>query len=140
MKIGQLMSKDVLVARPDDSLRVVAEQMARLDVGALPVCDGRRLLGMITDRDIVLRAVAFGRGAETSCAAIMSRDIKYCFEDDDVEEVCQRMGEEQIRRIPVLDRDRHLVGIISLGDLALDTRNRTSGRTLEKISQPGRTH
>ncbi len=140
MKIAQLMSKDVLVARPDDSLRVVAEQMARLDVGALPVCDGRRLLGMITDRDIVVRAVANGRNVETSAAAMMSRDIKYCFEDDDVEEVCQRMGEEQIRRIPVLDHDRQLVGIVSLGDLALEAKNRDSGKTLEKISRQTGAH
>lgn len=140
MKIGQLMSTDVLVARPEDSIRVVAEQMARLDVGALPVCDGRQLLGMITDRDIVLRAVAFGRSPDTTAGAIMTRDIKYCFEDDDLDEVCQRMGEQQIRRIPVLDRNHHLVGIVSLGDLALEAKNRTTGQALEKISQPNRPH
>ena len=140
MKIAQLMAKDVLVARPEDTIRTVAEQMSRVDIGALPVCDGRRLLGMITDRDIVVRAVAFGRGPDTTCGAIMSRDIKYCFEDDDVDEVCQRMGEEQIRRIPVLDRHRQLVGIVSLGDLATDGRPRSAGRALEKISQPTRSH
>jgi CBS domain-containing protein len=140
MKIGQLMSQDILVARPDDSIRVVAEQMARLDVGALPVCDGRRLLGMITDRDIVVRGVAFGRSPDTTAGAIMTRDVKYCFEDDDVEEVCQRMGEAQIRRIPVLDRNHHLVGIVSLGDLALEAKNRAAGRALEQISQPNRPH
>lgn len=140
MKIGQLMAKDVLVARPDDTIRTIAEQMSRIDIGALPVCDGRRLLGMITDRDIVLRAVAFGRGPDTTVGSIMSRDIKYCFEDDDVAEVCQRMGAEQIRRVPVLDRDRQLVGIVSLGDLAQDARNSTTGKTLERISQPTRAH
>jgi CBS domain-containing protein len=140
MKIGQLMSKDVLVARPDESIRTVAEHMARVDIGSMPVCDGRRLLGMITDRDIVVRAVAFGRSADTTCGAIMSSDIKYCFEDDDVAEVCERMGEEQIRRIPVLDRNHQLVGIVSLGDLALEAKDRTAGRTLEQISRPTRSH
>ena len=140
MKVAQLMSKDVLVARPDDSLRVIAEQMDRLNIGALPVCDGRAVVGMVTDRDIVVRAVAQGQSADATAASIMSRDVKYCFEDDDIADVCDRMGDTQIRRIPVLDRDRNLVGIVSLGDLALEAKSAAAGKTLEQISRPTRAH
>jgi len=140
MKISQLMSKDVLVAKPDDSLRIIAEQMERLNIGALPVCDGRTVVGIVTDRDIVVRAVAKGQSADATAASIMTRDVKYCFEDDDIAEVSDRMGDVQVRRIPVLDRDRNLVGIVSLGDLALEAKAATSGKTLEQISQPTRAH
>lgn len=140
MKVSELMSTDVLVGRPDDTIRVLAEQMARLDIGAVPVCDGRTIIGILTDRDIAIRAVALGRGPETTAATIMTRDVKYCMEDDDVSEVSDRMGDTQVRRIPVLDKDRNLVGIISLGDLALAAKSTTAGKTLEKISQPNKPH
>jgi CBS domain-containing protein len=137
MKISEMMTRDVEVARPETSLREAAETMARIDAGSLPVCDGRRLQGIITDRDIVVRALAKGLGPDTTVAQIMTSDVEYCFEDDDLTEVCDKMATGQIRRIPVVNRDRELVGIVSLGDLARQSPPAKAGDVLEEVSQPG---
>lgn len=135
-KISDVMSHDVTVVRPDDNLQRAAQLMSEGDVGALPVCDGTRLLGMITDRDITIRASAEGRAPEeVRVGEIMSEGVSYCFEDQDVSEVLQQMGEEQVRRLPVLDRNMQLVGMLAMGDLA--TRGDAHiDQAMEGISMP----
>ena len=136
MKISDIMSRDVQVARPEDTLRDAAETMARIDVGSLPICDGRRLLGIVTDRDIVVRGLAKGLGLDSGVTQVMTEGVEYCFEDDDLVEVSDKMAASQIRRIPVVDRDKNLVGIVSLGDVAREARPAESGDVLEEVSQP----
>ena len=137
MKISDIMSRDVQVARPEDTLRDAAETMARIDAGSLPVCDGRRLLGIVTDRDIVVRGLAKGLCADSTITQVMTEGVEYCFEDDDLVEVSDKMAASQIRRIPVVDRDKNLVGIVSLGDVAREARPAEAGDVLEEVSQPG---
>lgn len=138
MKIKELMTTRVEVARPDSTLRQVAEQMKSLDVGMMPVCDGDRVLGALTDRDMVIRAVAAGKDPATTRAAdVMTPDVTYCYEDDDVKDAAKKMQNEQIRRLIVLDKNKRLVGIVALGDLAVDMGNdKEVSQTLEKISEP----
>jgi len=137
MRIADIMTRGVTVARPETTLREAAQDMARVDAGSLPVCDGTRLLGMVTDRDIVVRGLARGLTAETSVTQVMTEGVEYCFEDDDLVEVSDKMAASQIRRIPVVDSDRNLVGIVSLGDVAREARPADAGDVLEEISQPG---
>jgi CBS domain-containing protein len=138
MKISEIMTRNVEVARPEDSLQTVAQSMADLDVGSLPVCDGERLLGMITDRDITVRAVARGLDGSTSVTEVMTADVEYAFDDDDLDEVSEKMASQQIRRLPVVDRDKKLVGIVALADLAREDKDKRVGETVEQISQPER--
>ena len=112
--------------------------MTELDIGALPVCDGERLLGMVTDRDIVLRAVCEGRSFATPVSEVMTPGVEYCYEDDDITAAADKMAELQVRRLAVLDRDRRLVGIVSLGDIAQQGKDKTTGQALEEISEPSR--
>jgi len=135
--IGEIMSRDISTIPPDADLQQAARLMRDLGVGALPVCDGRQLKGMITDRDITIRATARGiQPAACKVADIMSQDASWCFEDQSVGEVLQQMGHQQIRRIPVLRRDSmDLVGMVSLGDLAVRQRAPVES-TLEDISAP----
>jgi CBS domain-containing protein len=135
MRVSDTMSRDVHVANPRETIRQAAEAMARLDVGALPVGDNDRLVGMITDRDIATRAVAMGLGPDARIADIMTADIKYCFEDQDLSEVCHNMSDVQLRRLPVVDRDKRLVGILSLGDIAMKGDG-SAGEALSGISRP----
>lgn len=138
MKVSEIMSRDVQVARPDDSIQAAARRLAEIDAGSLPVCDGETLKGMITDRDITVRAVAEGRSFETKVSDVMTPGVEYCFEDDDLDEAADKMAEGQIRRLPVLDRDKRLVGILAIGDLTGRVKDRTAGQTLEEISEPSR--
>lgn len=135
-QISEVMTRDVRVVSPDDTLQAAAQVMDELNVGAVPVCTGRRLVGMITDRDITVRAVASGLPADgTAVKEVMTEQVRWCFEHQDVDEVMRQMSDVQIRRVPVVDRDKHLVGIVSLGDLA--TRHGTDVEdTLERISSP----
>ena len=133
--IEEVMTTDVTVVAPDDTLQEAAQLMADLDVGALPVCDGERLLGMVTDRDITIRAVAEGRSADTAVSEVMTEDVLYATEDQSVAEVMQKMSEAQVRRIPVINEDRKLVGIVSLGDLALEEEDNVD-ETLRDVSMP----
>jgi CBS domain-containing protein len=134
-KISEVMTTDVKIVRPDDTLQSAARIMADLDVGAIPVCDGRRLQGMITDRDITIRAVAEGRGGDTKVRDAMTADVIWCGEEDSTQDVLDRMADAQVRRIPVIDNDRNLVGIVALGDLALEDEQNVD-ETLRDISMP----
>ncbi|HEX3881029.1 MAG TPA: CBS domain-containing protein [Stellaceae bacterium] len=121
MKVSEIMTLEVAVAAPDDTVQTAAQIMADGGIGVLPVCDGTRLVGMITDRDITVRAVAEGRPpAECSVRDVMTEDLNYAFEDDEVRSVAQKMGQWQVHRLPVLDREKQVVGIVSLGDLVLE--------------------
>ena len=140
MKIKEAMTKEVLVASPDQTIGDAARMMAERDSGALPVGEEDRLVGMITDRDIVIRAVAKDLGPETAIREVMSKEVLYCFQDEDVEHVAENMGEQQVRRLPVLDREKRLVGIVSLGDLAACSKPKTSGQAITAVSRPGGAH
>jgi CBS domain-containing protein len=117
------MSRQTHLASPDQTLREVAFTMSEQDIGAMPVGENGRLVGMITDRDIAIRGVAEGRNPGTKVREIMTEQIRTCFESDDIDQVAREMAELQMRRLPVLDQEKRLVGIVSLGDLA------TSGKT-----------
>lgn len=137
-RLKDVMTPGVEVIRPDATFDEAARKMKTLDVGVIPVCDGERLTGMLTDRDIVVRVVAEGRDPKrTAVSEAMTPQVASCFEDDDVEEAAMVMVEKQIRRLVVLNRDKRLVGIVSLGDLAVHTDNaRLSGEVLEYVSEP----
>ena len=137
MQVSQILTRDVETIRPDTTVREAAQRMRSMDVGALPVCDGRHLLGMVTDRDITIRITAEGRdAASTSVQEAMTASVDFVFEDQDVQDAARIMKDRQIRRLPVLSRDKQLVGILSLGDLSQTGDDRTSGDTLQKISEP----
>jgi CBS domain-containing protein len=138
MKVRQIMSPGVQVAAPEDTVREVAQAMADLDVGALPVCDGQRLIGMITDRDIALRIVGRGLSSGTLVHEAMTREIEFCHVEDEVADVTDRMARLKVRRLPVVDEAHRLVGIIALGDVARSDKAKRTGETLSEISEPGR--
>jgi CBS domain-containing protein len=140
MKVADAMSRDVRVADPSQSICEVACSMAQIDAGAIPVGENDRLVGMITDRDIALRAVAAGKGPQTPVREVMTADVKYCFEDEDLNHVAKNMAEQRVRRLPVLNHDKRLVGIISLGDIALKQGQKAAGKAVQGISQHGGPH
>ena len=136
MQISELMSADVCVIAPDDTLGRAAGVMAKHDVGSLPVGEDDRLVGVITDRDIVIRALARGLGADTPVREVMSTDVRYCFEDEDVEQVAANMADLQMRRLPVLNREKRLVGIVSLANFAHGGDTSASQELLKGVAQP----
>jgi CBS domain-containing protein len=138
MKISDIMSRDVEIVHPDNIIQEAAGKMKTLNIGSLPVCENRRLLGVITDRDITVRAVAAGQDPSTTKVSdAMTPELIYCFEDESVKEAAKLMERYQIRRLPILNREKHLVGIVSLGDLAVETgKDKLSGEVLEEISEP----
>jgi CBS domain-containing protein len=137
MKLKDVMTTQVEVVRPDASVQEAAEKMRTLDVGALPVCDGQRLAGMITDRDITIRATAQGRDPKsTAVRDILSSELVHAFEDQDLEEAEQLMQEKQIRRLPVLSRDKQLVGIVALADVVAEGGKKEVARTVQAVSKP----
>jgi CBS domain-containing protein len=142
MQLRDIMSADVEVIAPEASIREAAEKMKDLDVGPLPVCNGDKLIGMLTDRDIVVRAVALGKDpGTTSVEDAMSPKVVYCFDDDDSTDAAQLMQKHQIRRLPIVNRERKLVGIVSLGDIACQTHDeQLSGETIREVSEPAKTH
>ena len=140
MKVSEAMTADVKLASPDQTLREVARVMAELDIGALPVGQDDRLVGMVTDRDIAVRAVAEGRGPDTKVSEIMSHDVMYCFEDENLDHVTSNMGDIQVRRLPVLSRQKRLVGIVAIGDIAACEGGRKTGKAIAAISTPGGAH
>jgi CBS domain-containing protein len=138
MNISEVMTRDVRVASPDDVLQTAAQLMEENDFGILPIGENDRLVGMLSDRDITVRAVARGLAPDRcKVREVMSEDVKYVYEDDSVEEAARNMSELQVRRLPVINRDKRLVGIISLGDLAV-SEPEPAGDALSSISQPGR--
>ena len=140
MQIDKIMHRNVKIIGPDETLRDAATAMKKLDVGVLPVGEHDKLVGMITDRDIAIRGIAEGKGPEAKARDVMSHDVKYCFEDEEVDHVAGNMAELQIRRLPVMDRQKRLVGIVSLGDLATHGSLPKTARALHGISQPGGPH
>jgi CBS domain-containing protein len=140
VKVRDVMTPDVQLCTPDDTLKDAAEAMAALGVGLLPVTDMDRLIGMISDRDIAIRGVAMGRGPDSRVGDVMTADVKYCFDDQDLEEVTANMAELQVRRLPVLNRQKRLVGIIALGDIAQAQASDGTGEALSAISRPGGQH
>jgi len=140
MRVSEAMTREVRIANPGQSIRDVAKIMGEIDAGALPVGENDRLVGMITDRDIALRAVALGKGPDTPVREVMSKEVKYCYEDDDLEHVAHNMGDIQVRRLPVVNRDKRLVGIVSLGDVAQNEDTETTGEATAGVSQRGGQH
>jgi CBS domain-containing protein len=140
MKVREAMTRDVRLVKPDQPIREAAKLMGELDIGALPVEENDRLVGMITDRDIAVRAVAEGKGPDTPVSEVMSHDIKYCYEDEELDHVSRNMADIQVKRLPVVNRDKRLVGILALGDIAGKAGTRVTGRTVEGITRPGGKH
>ena len=140
MKISEVMTTDVETVSADQTAREAAAFMLRADAGSIPVCEGDRVIGMITDRDIAVRGVAEGRGPDTPVSELMSDGVICAHEDEDVKSVAQRMSDEQVRRLPVLDSDEKLVGIVSLGDLTRETDGEAAHEALEGVSALGSQH
>ena len=135
MRVSEAMTRDVRVANPDQTIREAAQMMAELDAGALPVGEQDRLVGMITDRDIAVRAVAHGKSPDTRVRDVMTDDVKYCFDDDDVEDVARNMADIQVRRLPVVNRDKRLVGIVAIADIAASEEPEVVGEAVSGISE-----
>jgi CBS domain-containing protein len=134
MHVSEVMNTHVLTVTPDQTLNAVAEIMQRMETGFVLVRQNRRLVGTITDRDVVVKGLAEGKTGESPVSEVMSDDVLYCFADQEVAAVARNMGEQQVRRLPVLDRDKQLVGVVSLGDLATDADPSAAGVALEQIS------
>jgi CBS domain-containing protein len=134
--ISEVMTRNIHVASPDQTIREAAATMAREDIGSLPVGEHDRLVGMITDRDIALRAVGEGLGPDTAIRDVMTSEIKYCYEDEKITDVAQNMAELQIRRLPVVNRDKRLVGIVALSNVANCGDNRATKEMLSGVAQP----
>jgi CBS domain-containing protein len=140
MKVSEVMTRDVQTVRPDQTAREAANFMLNADAGSIPVTEGDRLIGMITDRDIAVRGVAKGNGPDTPVREIMTNDIICARASDDVEDVASKMSKAQVRRLPVIDEQEKLCGIVSLGDLSRETDDDTAAQALEGVSQPGGQH
>lgn len=139
MKVRDVMTRNVDVINPAAKLAEASRRMRDEDVGALPVGENDKLVGMVTDRDIVVRAVAAGKDPQsTSVRDAMSERLLYCFDDQSTEEVSANMGENQVRRLPVVNRDKRLVGIVALGDLSTRGASDEAGEALGEISEPSR--
>jgi CBS domain-containing protein len=141
MRVSEAMTREVKICTPGQPIREVARTMAAIDAGALPVGENDRLIGMITDRDIAIRAVAQGKGPDTPVREIMSEHVEYCFDDEDLDRVAQGMADVRVRRLPVVNREKRLVGILSLGDVARrDGRREIVAETVAGVSMPGGPH
>jgi CBS domain-containing protein len=133
------MTREVQLANPEQTICEAARLMAEIDAGVLPVGDNERLVGMITDRDIAVRAVAREKPLDTPVREIMSTEVLYCYDDQELDEVAQNMSQIQVRRLPVVNREKRLVGILSLGDLA-KSQKATAGKAVADITRPGGRH
>src|SRR5687768_17667080 len=137
MKVSEFMTQEVETVTPDQPIREAAQFMLRADAGAMPVSDGDRLIGMVTDRDIAVRGVAEGLGPDTPVRDVMTEDLVYCFDDEEVEAVAMKMSDAQVRRMPVLSRDgENLVGIVSLGDISRSDQSEAASVALDGITDP----
>jgi CBS domain-containing protein len=139
MKVNQCMKPDVATVSPDDTIERAAQIMGSIDAGVLPVANGERLVGMITDRDIAIRGIAEGSGPSARVGDVMSQEVRYCYDDADTDEVLQNMSQIQVRRMPVVNRDKRLVGIISISDLDHQEPEK-AGKALQGITQPSQQH
>jgi CBS domain-containing protein len=140
MRVSDAMTREVRLCTPGQTIREVARIMAEIDAGSMPVGENDRLIGMVTDRDIAIRAVGAGKGPETPVREVMSEHIHYCFDDEEIDDVAQNMGDIKVRRLPVVNRDKRLVGILSLGDVARTEGGETVGDAVVGVSQPGGAH
>ena len=140
MKVSEVMTRDVQTVRPDQRVQDAASFMLSADAGSIPVIDGDRLIGMITDRDIAVRGIAKGYGPDTPVRELMTDDIVCARADDDVDDVASKMSEAQVRRLPVIDEHERLCGIVSLGDLSRDADEDAAAEALEGVSEPGGRH
>jgi CBS domain-containing protein len=140
MKVSEVMTRDVQTVRPDQPVQEAASFMLIADAGSIPVTQGDRLIGMITDRDIAVRGIAKGFGPDTPVRELMTNDLVIVRIDDDVEDAATKMSEAQVRRLPVIDEDERLCGIVSLGDLSRETDEETASQALEGVTQPGGEH
>jgi CBS domain-containing protein len=140
MKVSEVMTRDVQTVRPDQSARDAARFMLQADAGAIPVTDGERLIGMITDRDIAVRGVAEGHGPDTPVRELMTNDVVSARVEDNIDDVAVRMSEAQVRRLPVIDDQQKLCGIISLADLTQRADTGDAEQALEGVSEPGGRH
>lgn len=142
MNVSECMTTSVRVCAPDDTIQEAARTMKNIDAGFLPVGENDRLVGMITDRDVAVRAIADGMGPETPVREVMTREVCYCFEDEDLDDVAAQMSDLQVRRLPVLNRDKRLVGVISLGDIshADDDGGIRTAAALSQVTEPSSRH
>ena len=140
MKVSEVMTREVQTVQPDQPVQEAANFMLSADAGSIPVTEGERLIGMITDRDIAVRGIAKGFGPDTPVRDLMTDDLITARIDDDVQDVASRMSEAQVRRLPVVDQDERLCGIVSLGDLARESDSECAHEALEGVSQPGGQH
>jgi CBS domain-containing protein len=140
MKISKCMTRDVQLANPTQTIQEAAKMMADIDAGVLPVGQDNRLVGMITDRDIAIRAVAQGKSPDTKIREVMSSEVLYCFDDQELEDVARNMADIKVRRLPVLNRSKHLVGIVSLGDLSKKEEPAVTAKAVSNITKPGGKH
>ena len=140
MKVSDVMTSDVQTVRPDETAQQAASFMLSADAGAIPVVEGGRLVGMVTDRDIAVRGVAKGHGPDTPVRELMTDDLVVLRADDELADAASRMSEAQVRRLPVIDENERLCGIVSLGDLARETRDESAHEALEGVSEPGGSH
>jgi CBS domain-containing protein len=140
MKVNAAMTPEVRLISPDQTICEAGKLMAEIDAGALPVAENHRLVGMITDRDIAVRAVGQGKSCDTKVGDVMTREILYCLDDDDLEDVARSMSTNQVRRLPVINHANHLVGILSFGDLARHQDPERVGRALYRVATPSRRH
>jgi CBS domain-containing protein len=135
MKIKDVMTHDVSFVAPDAPIVEIAQRMRDEDIGAIPVTENDRIIGMVTDRDIVVRGIASGSMETATARSVMSPRVLYCYEDQSVNEILENMGEQQVRRMPVVNRDKRLVGVVSIGYLS-QASQRKAGESLKEISQP----
>jgi len=140
MKVSEVMTRDVQTVRPDQPVQDAASFMLNADAGSIPVTENDRLIGMITDRDIAVRGIAKGYGPDTPVRELMTNDLVVLRFDDDVEDAASKMSSAQVRRLPVIDQDERLCGIVSLGDLSRETDRDCATQALEGVSQPGGEH
>ena len=140
MKVSDVMTREVQTVRPDQTAREAATFMLRADAGAIPVTEGDRLVGMITDRDIAVRGIAEGHGPDTPVRELMTNGVVAAREEDDVEDAAVRMSQAQVRRLLVIDDQQRLCGIVSLGDLSREAETDCAAEALEGVSQPGGQH
>jgi len=140
MKVSEVMTTEVETIGSEQTAREAASFMLRADAGSIPVCENGKVIGIITDRDIAVRGIAEGRGPDTPVSQLMSDGIICAHEDEDIDTVAQRMSDEQVRRLPVVNSDDQIVGIVSLGDLSREASSSAAKEALEGVSSPGGTH
>ena len=139
MKVSECMSRDVETVSPEDTIQYAARMMAQIDAGILPVHERGHLVGVVTDRDIAIRGVGAGQQPDTRVDDVMTREVKYCLEDDEVDDVLDNMADIQLRRLPVVNGDKRLVGIVSLSDMAAQ-ESAEAGKALSDIARPSALH